>query len=144
LPALRWASSLPPRSGWSELTRLDLPQVVRRVEEGVEEFRRRAVSVADGKSLRAGRAALEGLAAEIWGRELAAGLPLRLAHAASSYGFLPAADALAQHRDATESSERRSPELRGEVVLRAAGAWRRLDTPIGTVLARDGLALFAL
>ncbi|WP_169792073.1 hypothetical protein, partial [Jiangella muralis] len=80
LPALRWASSLPPRSGWTELARLPLTAVVADVERGVEEFRTRAVGVADGKSLRAGRAALEGLATEIWDRELAAGMPLRLAH----------------------------------------------------------------
>lgn len=123
LPALRWASSLPPRSGWSELARLDRTEVVARVDGGVEEFRDRAPAVADGTTLRAGRAALEGLATEIWDRELAAGVPLRLAHAASSYGFLAGA---------------------GDVMLRAAGAWWRLDAPSGAVLARSGLALFAL
>ncbi|PZF81962.1 hypothetical protein [Jiangella anatolica] len=125
LPALRWASSLPPRSGWTELARLPLTAVVADVERGVEEFRTRAAGVADGKSLRAGRAALEGLATEIWDRELAAGIPLRLAHAASSYGFLSGAD------DA-------------EVALRSVGPWWRLDAPNGSVLARSGLALFAL
>ncbi|TDD98283.1 hypothetical protein [Jiangella asiatica] len=126
LPALRWASSLPPRSGWTELARLKLVDVVADVDRGVEEFRERAAGVADGKSLRAGRAALEGLATEIWDRELASGVPLRLAHAAGSYGFLG------------------GPDDAGEVVLRAVGAWWRLDAPNGTMLARTGLALFAL
>lgn len=125
LPALRWTSSLPPRSGWTELARLPLTAVVADVERGVEEFRTRAAGVADGKSLRAGRAALEGLAAEIWDRELAAGMPLRLAHAASSYGFL-------------------SGPGGAEVALRSVGSWWRLDAPHGSVLARGGLALFAL
>ncbi|PSK96640.1 hypothetical protein CLV30_12520 [Haloactinopolyspora alba] len=125
LPALRWASSLPPRTGWTELQRLPTDAVVARVDEGIEEFKSRAGEVADGSSPRAGRAALEGLATEIWDRELAAGVPLRLAHAASSYGFMPGADD-------------------SEVVLREAGAWWRFDAPNGAVLARSGPALFAL
>lgn len=123
LPALRWTSSLPPRSGWSELARLSLDDVVARVDQGVEEFKQRAPAVAEGTSARAGRAALEGLATEIWNRELEAGVPLRLAHASSSYGFLAGS---------------------GDVVLRSAGSWWRLDAPNGTVLARGGLSLFAL
>ena len=123
VPALRWTTSLPPRSGWSELTRLPLADVVARVDEGVEEFRKRAAKATEGLTLRAGRAALEGLATEIWDQELAGGVPLRLAHAGSSYGFL---------------------EGDGDVALRSAGAWWRLDAPNGAVLARGGLALFAL
>ncbi|WP_129668597.1 hypothetical protein [Phytoactinopolyspora endophytica] len=123
LPALRWTTSLPPRSGWSELTRLSLPEVVGRVEQGVEEFKRLAPDAAGGRDLRAGRAALEGLAAQIWDNELEQGVPLRLAHAASSYGFFSGS---------------------GEVVLRSVGSWQRLDAPNGTILARSGLALFAL
>jgi hypothetical protein len=123
VPALRWTSSLPPRSGWSEVARRPANEVMAQVEAGVEEFRQRAASVAAGLSLRAGRAALEGLATEIWDVELAAGVPLRLAHAAESYGFLGSS---------------------GEVVLRQAGTWWRLDAPHGAVVARSGLALFAL
>jgi hypothetical protein len=122
LPALRWTTSLPPRSGWNELARLDGRDVAALVSDGVEEFRRQAADVAGGLSLRAGRAALDGLAAQIWDRELAAGVPLRLAHAAESYGFLGT----------------------GEVVLRTTGPWQRLDASHGSVLARGGLALFAL
>lgn len=122
VPALRWTSSLPPRSGWTELSRLDGSDVARQVAAGVEEFRRRGPDVTAGLALREGRAALEALAADIWTRELAAGIPLRLAHAAESYGFLGD----------------------GDVVLRSVGQWWRLDAPHGSVVARSGLALFAL
>src|SRR5690625_5141750 len=123
LPALRWTTSMPPRSGWTEAARLPVDDVIVRVDAGVEEFKARAPAVADGLSLRDGRAALERLAAEIWDVELAGEVPLRLAHAASSYGFLVG---------------------EGEVVLRTSGSWWRLDAPHGAVLARGGLALFAL
>jgi hypothetical protein len=122
LPALRWTSSLPPRSGWTELARLPGMAANSMVADGVAEFRRRGPEVTAGRALREGRAALEALAAEIWERELAAGIPLRLAHAAESYGFLGD----------------------GEVVLRSVGPWWRLDAPHGSILARRGLALFAL
>jgi hypothetical protein len=122
VPPLRWASSLPLRSGWTELARLPGAEVAARVGSGVEEFRRQAPAVAEGLALREGRAALEQLAAQIWERELAAGVPLRLAHAAESYGFLG----------------------EEEVVLRQIGQWWRLDARGGSVLARGGLALFAL
>ena len=122
LPALRWTSSLPPRSGWTELARLAGSEVAARVASGVEEFRQRGPEVTADQALREGRASLEALAAEIWDRELAAGIPLRLAHAADSYGFLGD----------------------GDVVLRGVGPWWRLDASHGSVLARRGLALFAL
>jgi hypothetical protein len=122
VPALRWTSSLPPRSGWTELTRLAGVQVAKQVAAAVDEFRRRGPEVTAGLALREGRAALEALAADIWARELTGDVPLRLAHAAESYGFLAA----------------------GDVVVRAAGPWRRLDAPHGSVVARTGLALFAL
>lgn len=122
VPALRWTSSLPPRSGWTELSRLPGSDVRGRVEDGIEEFRRRAPQLTAESSRREGRAVLETLADEIWDRELAAGVPLRLAHAAESYGFLG----------------------EGDVVLRETGPWWRLDGPYGSVLARSGLALFSL
>ena len=122
VPALRWTSSLPPRSGWTELALLAGSEVADRVATGVAEFRRRGPEATTGLALREGRTALENLAGEIWDRELAAGVPLRLAHAADSYGFLGA----------------------GDVVLRVVGPWQRLDAPHGSVIARSGLALFAL
>lgn len=122
VPALRWTSSLPPRSGWTEVARLAGSEVADRVATGVAEFRRRGPEATTGRALREGRTALENLAGEVWDRELAAGVPLRLAHAADSYGFLGA----------------------GDVVLRVVGPWQRLDAPHGSVIARSGLALFAL
>jgi hypothetical protein len=122
VPALRWTSSLPPRNGWTVLATLPGSDVETRVQAGVEEFRRRAPSATEDMALREGRTALEKLAAEIWDSELAAGIPLRLAHAADSYGFLGG----------------------GDVVLRSVGQWWRLDASYGSVLARSGLALFAL
>jgi hypothetical protein len=122
VPALRWTSSLPPRSGWTEVSRLEGSDVARRVAAGVEEFRQRGPDMTSGLALREGRTALEQLAAEIWARELVAGVPLRLAHAADSYGFLGG----------------------GDVVLRSVGQWWRLDGPHGSIVARSGLALFAL
>ncbi len=122
VPALRWTSSLPPRTGWTEQSRELGPAVAERVAAGVDEFRRRAPDVTAGLPLREGRVALEQLASDIWARELAAGIPLRLAHAADSYGFLGD----------------------GDVVLQSVGKWWRLDAPHGSVLARSGLALFAL
>lgn len=122
VPALRWTTSLPPRSNWTELARLGGVEVRRRVEAGIAEFRRRAPELTEGSARREGRAQLEKLAAEVWDDELAAGVPLRLAHAAESYGFLG----------------------EGDVVLRSSGQWWRLDAPYGSVVARTGLALFAL
>ncbi len=122
VPALRWTSSLPPRSGWTDLSREPGSAVAARVAAGVDEFRQRAPDVTAGLALREGRAALEELAAEIWAQELAAGIPLRLAHAADSYGFLG----------------------EGDVVLRSVGQWWRLDAAHGSIVARSGLALFTL
>jgi hypothetical protein len=122
VPALRWTAGLPPTGGWTEVARLSATDVSSRVAAGVAEFRDRAVP---GSGDPPSRAALESLAADVWARELAGGVPVRLAHAAESYGFLgdPAA---------------------GDVVLRTAGSWHRLDASYGSVLARsaDVLGLF--
>ncbi|AYY12264.1 hypothetical protein EF847_05640 [Actinobacteria bacterium YIM 96077] len=128
LPALRWTTSLPPRSGWSELARLPLSEVRAKVDAGVAEFRRRAPEETEGQDARAARATLEGLATQIWNEELAAGVPLRLAHAASSYSFLGG-----EFVDGD-----------GQVVVRSVGSWQRLDAPYGTVLARSSMSLLAL
>lgn len=124
LPALRWTTSLPPRTGWDELARLPVSDVAARVEAGIDEFRSRAPDMTSGKARREARGELDKLATEVWDRELAAGAPLRLAHAADSYGFLAAPS--------------------GDVTLRGSGSWWRLDAPHGSICARSGLALFAL
>lgn len=124
LPALRWTASLPPRTGWQQLETLPVGDVAARVEAGIAEFRSRAPDLTSGMARREARTELDKLAAEIWGGELAAGAPLRLAHAADSYGFLTAPS--------------------GDVTLRSSGSWWRLDAPHGSICARSGLALFAL
>ena len=124
LPALRWTASLPPRTGWEELARLPVSDVATRIEAGVAEFRAKAPELTTGMARRGARAELDRLAAEVWDGELAAGAPLRLAHAADSYGFLA--------------------DRSGEVTLRGVGQWWRLDAPHGSIVARAGLALFAL
>lgn len=117
VPALRWTAGLPPRSGWRETARLPSDRVSQAVGDGVAEFRRRAVEVGAGRP--GAGAVLESLAADVWSRELAGGVPVRLAHAADSYGFLGG----------------------GDVVLRAAGPWHRLDAAYGSVFAREAVGL---
>ncbi|HLR92987.1 MAG TPA: hypothetical protein VK053_00545 [Jiangellaceae bacterium] len=129
LPALRWTTSVPPRSGWELVHTLPAVDVVEAVAAGVQEFKSRAPAATEGMDRRAGRSVLEGLAAEIWERDLVAGTPLRLAHAATSYRFLP----------------EEIDQAQGSVEIRHNGPWRRLDAAHGSVAARgSGLALFAL
>jgi hypothetical protein len=114
LPALRWVGPLPPRAGWRPTATLASAQVVAAVESGIAEFRQRVAAQAEpGRSLAAARAAMESVAADVWGRELAGEATVGLAHAAYAFGFL------APH---------------GDVTIRAAGGWRRLDAAHGTVL----------
>jgi hypothetical protein len=136
VPALRWTTSMPPRSGWTELARLPLADVAGRVADGVAEFRRRGPELAAGSARREGRVELEKLADEIWDRELAAEVPLRFAHAAESYGFLGGSGGPGSSSSVGAGS--------AEVVLRSIGQWWRLDAPHGSILGRSGLALFAL
>lgn len=124
LPALRWIGPLPPRSGWRVTGTLASADVVATVEAGVAEFRARVANQAEsGLSVAAARAAMEGVAADVWGRELAGGATVGLAHAAHAFGFL-------------------APT--GDVVVRAAGVWQRLDGAVGTVLGRRVSPLGAL
>ena len=65
------------------------------------------------------RAVVDALAAEIWDRPIAYGLPIRAAHAARAMAFL------GQAQSAT-------------VTVRSCGRWLRLDAPYGTVVLRTG------
>ena len=102
------------------MTRLTAREVADRVAADTEEFRLQATQVPAGRSA---PAALEGIAAELWRAPLAGDAPARLAHASDYLGFLPDD---------------------GEVVVRSAGAWRRLDSPLGVCVSRvsDPLGLF--
>jgi hypothetical protein len=91
----------------------------------VDAFQRRVDLLPAGS--KAPRVQLDAVAAEVWGRPVVAGIPLRLAHAAELTGLLGRA---------------------GEVTAYTSGTWQRLGCPGGSVAARKGsggaLDLFAL
>lgn len=110
-----WAGMLPPRGGWERLAGFPGAEALRGlVRSAVREFKARVEELAPQARTRAG---LDGLGREIWSREIGAtGVPVRLAHAAASLGF-----------------------LRGDLVdVLAAGPWVRLRTPYGSVALRRG------
>ncbi len=114
LPDISWTQPLPPRSGWSEVGRLATADIAARVAGDTEEFRLQAATVPAG---RGASSALEGIAGELWRAPLTGDAPAGLAHAADYLGFLPA---------------------HGDVVVRAVGPWRRLDTDLGVTVGRVG------
>ncbi|MGY0024105.1 hypothetical protein [Streptomyces sp. cg35] len=110
-----WAGVLPPRGGWERVPGFPGAAALRElVKVAVGEFRSRVEELAPEART---RAALDRIGREIWTREIGAGgVPVRVAHAAVSLGF-----------------------LRGDPVdLLAAGAWVRLRTPYGSVALRRG------
>jgi hypothetical protein len=123
VPALRWAGPLPPDSGWHPIASVPVAEARLLVEHGIDEFRTRVNAMRESDR---SRAALESVAADVWEREVASRLRVRLLHAAARYGFLglPGDDA-----DLTE------------IPVYVSGSWTRLDAPYGTVLAREGSAL---
>lgn len=109
-----WAGVSPPRSGWDDagvVTREVLDDVVR---AGAQE-------IAEGAPDGSGAQAVARLRALVWGRDVpgVAGLPGGAAFTADALGFVGADTA--------------------EVAVLARGAWRRLSTPRGHVLARPSL-----
>ncbi|NEB76686.1 hypothetical protein G3I40_15860 [Streptomyces sp. SID14478] len=112
-----WAGVLPPRGGWERVDGFPDATALRGlVKVAVGEFRSRVEELApDART----RAALDGIGRDIWSREIAgSGVPVRIAHAAASLGF-----------------------LRGDAVdLLAAGSWVRLRTLYGSVALRLGSA----
>lgn len=108
-----WAGLLPPRAGWTPLA--EVPADAARAAAGavVAEFRRRTERLPEPERT---RAALDGLAEEVWSRRLpGTPLPLRAVHAAHALGF-----------------------LRGEgpFAVLHRGPWLRLRTPVGSVALR--------
>lgn len=112
LPDITWAQPLPPRAGWSEMARLTATEVAARVRADSDEYRLRSTQVEPG---RAATSALTAIAEHLWSQPLLADVPARLAHAADYLGFVPDD---------------------GQVALRSAGPWRRLDTALGVTLVR--------
>jgi hypothetical protein len=119
--ATAWTGFLPPRAGWKTVGELPVAEVETAALAGIAEFKARAESLPDRERT---RAAVDRIAAQIWDRALAYGLPVRAAHAARAMAFL------GQAQSAT-------------VAVRSAGRWLRLDAPYGTVVVRTGTGLLA-
>ncbi|MFJ9035741.1 hypothetical protein ACIRF8_04020 [Streptomyces sp. NPDC102406] len=116
-----WAGLLPPRGGWEQVPGFPAAEALRGlVKVAVREFRSRVEELAPEERTRAG---FDRIGREIWSREIAgSGVPVRIAHAAASLGF-----------------------LRGDLVdLLASGSWVRLRTPYGSVALRRGTGLGGL
>ncbi|MGN6611444.1 MAG: hypothetical protein ACTHLJ_06685 [Angustibacter sp.] len=109
-----WAGVSPPRSGWDDagaVTREVLDDAVR---AGTQE-------IADGAPEGSGAQAVARLRALVWARDVpgVAGLPAGAAFTADALGFVGPDEA--------------------ELAVLARGAWRRISTPRGHVLARPSL-----
>lgn len=121
-----WAGLLPPRQGWQREALLDAAAVRQAAAVMVAEFRSRTEALLPEQRT---RAELDALAEELWSRPLAAetagasgdaaaGVTLRIVHAAHALGFL------------------RSAGRGDEVAVLIAGPWVRLRTAHGSVAAR--------
>ncbi|MYW65786.1 hypothetical protein GTY65_17240 [Streptomyces sp. SID8379] len=112
-----WAGVLPPRGGWERVEGFPGAEALHGlVKAAVSEFRARVEELAPEART---RAELDRVGREIWSREIGtSGVPVRVAHAAVSLGFLrgPSADLL------------------------AAGTWVRLRTAYGSVAVRRAAA----
>lgn len=106
-----WAGVLPPRGGWEMLAALDAASLVEVSRQGVE---RVAAALPDLPV----EAVVRTVRAEVWGAEIAPGVPAAAAFAAESLGFLRGGS---------------------RVMLAKSRAWMRLATPQGEVLVRRGL-----
>lgn len=107
-----WAGVLPPPAGWQARGLIDISSLVAVAAEGV---RRVAEALPD----QPGEAVVKQVRAQVWGAEIAPGLPASAAFAAEALGFLAAA------ADAGSAAR-----------LSATATWRRLTTDHGDVLVR--------
>ncbi|MEU6294876.1 hypothetical protein [Streptomyces erythrochromogenes] len=122
-----WTGVLPPRGGWRQVPGLPGPEgITAAVAASVAEFRARDEALPAQHRTRSER---DRIGREIWSRTLGdTELPLRVAHAAQSLGFLrPVRAAVA----ASASTAAPDP-----VALLASGSWLRLRTPYGSVATR--------
>ena len=108
-----WAGVSPPRAGWQVVGAVARSLLLDAARDGV-------AAVAAGTPDGAGAAAVARLRAMVWGRDLPGvqGAPAGMAYAADALGFLGVDE---------------------PVALYATGAWRRLTTSRGHVLARASL-----
>lgn len=113
-----WAGVSPPRTGWELVTGADPALLLAAARDGVEEIAQALPEAAGGHVVAQVRAA-------VWGRELPVlpGVPAGAAYALDALGFLDAEEAVA---------------------VRRSGAWWRLSTARGHVLARTGPGLAGL
>lgn len=114
VPTPAWAGVLPPRSGWAELGELPAEDVLEAVRAGVAAFTERSAGVPDAHR---STAVTQRIAEEIWAARLIGDLPLRAAHAASVLGLL-------------------SPRKGGNLAVRGAAGWLRLEGHHGVVFLR--------
>ncbi|MEV7170754.1 hypothetical protein AB0O18_13780 [Streptomyces sp. NPDC093224] len=125
-----WTGVLPPRGGWSRLPGLPAPgAIAAAVAAAVAEFRARDEALPPQHRTRSER---DRIGREIWSRTLGdTDLPLRVAHAAQSLGFLRPVRAAVSSAAAAPGSAAPDP-----VALLSAGSWLRLRTPYGSVATR--------
>lgn len=108
--AVAWAGVLPPRGGWEPGGTIDLESLREVAREGI-------ARVAAALPQDPGDAVVRRVRREVWGTEIAPGLPAAAAFAAEMLGFLRGA---------------------GPATLARSRAWRRLSTEAGHVLVRGG------
>lgn len=122
-----WTGVLPPRGGWQQLPGLPGPEAIAQaLASSVAEFRARDEALPAQHRTRSER---DRIGREIWSRTLGdTELPLRVAHAAQSLGFLRPVRATVP---ATPPGAAPDP-----VALLASGSWLRLRTPYGSVATR--------
>lgn len=108
-----WAGLLPPRGGWRAMGFIPSVGIREWAAYVVRTFRTRTEELPESERT---RERVDALAEELWERRLpGTQLPLRAVHAAQALGFLRGEDA---------------------PTLYDAGAWLRLRTPYGSVIAR--------
>ncbi|WP_030760786.1 hypothetical protein [Streptomyces sp. NRRL F-2664] len=125
-----WTGVLPPRGGWRQLPGLPAPEAIAQVlAASVAEFRARDEALPAQHRTRSER---DRIGREIWSRTLGdTELPLRVAHAAQSLGFLRPVRTTVSAPASAGSGPGTAP-----VALLAAGSWLRLRTPYGSVATR--------
>lgn len=122
-----WAGVSPPRAGWEKVGVVSARELAEVARRGIAE-------IASGAQDVAGSAAVATLRSRVWGRPVgsgAAAVPAGAAFVTQVLGFLPGPSPVEESR--ADSSGW------ADIPVRAAGAWRRLTTPAGHVLARPSL-----
>lgn len=104
-----WAGVLPPAAGWNSAGWIDAASLARVAAEGIE---RVAAALPEAP----GDAVVHRVRSQVWGAEIAAGVPAAAAFAAESLGFLTGEDRARLSRSLTWT---RLTTSRGEVMIRS-------------------------